>query len=190
MHARRFLGAALAALCLMLIAAQPAEARKRHSHHRHKHHSHVVKRIAPAAALAPVGYMVDDRFAHLRMPEAAASARAWKWPGALTGSDLASRAGRYLGSNPTGWARVWCGKFLRMVVPNDPGPAFDVARNWKHYGTPAPGPVTGAIGVMPHHVGIVLGRCEGGGVLLRSGNHNRTVGDGCYPQRRFIAWRV
>lgn len=101
---------------------------------------------------------------------------------------LADRAGRYVGTNPTGWARVWCGRFLRMVVPSDPGPAFDLARNWKNYGAPA-GPVAGAIGVMPHHVGIVLGRCPDGSVLMRSGNHNHRVDDGCYAQRRFIAFR-
>src|SRR5262245_46481757 len=42
-------------------------------------------------------------------------------------SDLATRAGRYLGGNPTGWARVWCGVFMRMIVPRDPGPAFNAA---------------------------------------------------------------
>jgi uncharacterized protein YceK len=105
------------------------------------------------------------------------------------GGGLASRAGRYLGRNPTGWTRVWCGKFLRMIVPSDPGPSFDAARNWARYGRDAGGPAPGVIGVMPHHVGIVLGRCDDGSVLMRSGNHNRVVGDGCYPPQRFIAFR-
>lgn len=108
----------------------------------------------------------------------------------IFGGSLAERAGRYVGTNPTGWARVWCGRFLRLIVPRDPGPAFDAARNWARYGAPADGPVPGAIGVMPHHVGIVLGRCQDGSVLMRSGNHNRRVDDGCYAQRRFIAYRV
>jgi hypothetical protein len=168
MHAR--LCAALAALCLMIVAAQPADA----------------SRSRPVAkAPDPTGYMVDDRYPHLRMPEAAATARAWRGVGGA-----AERAGRYLGTNPTGWARVWCGRFLRMIVPSDPGTAFNVARTWARYGSAAPGPVAGAIGVMPHHVGIVLGRCPNGQVLLRSGNHKRTVGDGCYAQHRFIAFRV
>ena len=170
MLARRFLGAALAALVLLFALVHPADARPRQ------------------VSLAPVpvaGALVDDRYPHLRSPEAYSTARAWHGFGGL-----AERAGRYLGTNPTGWARVWCGKFLRMVVPSDPGPAFNVARNWKHYGSSAPGPVAGAIGVMPHHVGIVLGRCEGGGVWLRSGNHNKTVGDGCYSAAHFIAFRA
>jgi hypothetical protein len=77
-----------------------------------------------------------------------------------------------------------------MIVPSDPGPAFNAARRWARYGAPARGPARGAIGVMPHHVGIVLGRCADGRIHLRSGNHNKRVGDGCYAARRFIAWRI
>lgn len=176
----------LAALVLILTFVQPADARKRHKHHHRHHHAHVIKRVAPVPA-AVVSPMVDDRYANLRAPEAYGSAMV---RGYRAFSGLAARAGQYLGTNPTGWARVWCGKFLRLIVPRDPGPAYDVARNWKHYGAPAHGPVAGAIGVMPHHVGIVLGRCEGGGVLLRSGNHRKRVGDGCYSAARFIAFRV
>jgi hypothetical protein len=102
---------------------------------------------------------------------------------------LAARAAPHLGRNPTGWTRAWCGRFLRMIVPSDPGPSFDAARNWARYGRDAGGPAPGTIGVMAHHVGIVLGRCDDGSVLMRSGNHNRTVGDGCYPPHRFIAFR-
>ena len=164
MLARRLLGAAAAALCLML-TAPTADARD-------------ARRAADAAV------MVDDRYPHLRTPEAFATARAWPVSGGL-----AEKAARYLGGNPTGWARRWCGRFLRMIVPRDPGPAFDRARAWARYGAPA-GPSPGAIGVMRHHVGIVLGRCADGRIHLRSGNHNRRVGDGCYAARRFIAWRA
>src|SRR5260370_10921706 len=88
---------------------------------------------------------------------------------------LTARAAPHLGRNPTGWTRAWCGRFLRMIVPSDPGPSFDAARNWARYGRDAGGPAPGVIGVMAHHVGIVLGRCDDGSVLMRSGNHNRTV---------------
>jgi hypothetical protein len=175
----RLIGAALAVLCLTLLAASPADARRARHHH--------ARPVAHVTAPDPTGYVVDDRFPHLRMPEATATARAWP---RVFGGGLAARAGRYLGTNPTGWRRVWCGRFLRMIVPRDPGPAFDAARSWARYGSAAHGPVPGAIGVMPHHVGIVLGRCADGRVLMRSGNHNRTVGDGCYAARRFIAFRV
>ena len=182
MHTRRFLGAALAALCLIPIT-NAADARR-------------AKRVS-MAPIPVAGAVVDDRFAHLRLPEAYATTRAWpkskhthqKWEPVSAIGGLAARAGQYLGGNPTGWARAWCGKFLRMIVPSDPGPAFNVARNWSRYGVPAPGPVAGAIGVMPHHVGIVIGRCADGRIHLRSGNHNRRVGDGCYAASRFIAFR-
>lgn len=106
---------------------------------------------------------------------------------------LASIAGRYLGTNPVGWGRVWCGMFLRMVVRNaglPDLPSGNLARAWARYGSPAPGPVVGAIGVLPHHVGVIIGRCSDGSVLMRSGNHGHQVGDGCYSAGRFIAFRA
>jgi hypothetical protein len=62
MPARRFVGAALAALCLIL-PAQPADARWARP------------QVAPASE--PIAYMVDDRYPHMRIPEAVATARAW-----------------------------------------------------------------------------------------------------------------
>lgn len=104
---------------------------------------------------------------------------------------LAQIAGRYLGGNPTGWRSRWCGNFMRLVVkqaglPDHPG--GNLARNWVRYGRPS-GPVNGAIGVLRSHVGIVIGRCPDGRIRLRSGNHSRRVGDGCYAAHRFIAYR-
>lgn len=140
-----------------------------------------------AANSGPVaGAVIDDRYPQLRRAEANAAA------GAV--GRLAERAGRYLGTNPTGWARLWCGRFLRMLMPRDPGPAFNAARNWSRFGYDAGGPRPGAIGVLTRkgggHVGIVLGRCADGSILLRSGNHRGRVGDGCYAPSRFIAFRT
>lgn len=60
MNAHRILGAALAALFLFALN-QTADARKRDPH-----------------AVVPVtGAVIDDRFSHLREPEAYATARAW-----------------------------------------------------------------------------------------------------------------
>jgi hypothetical protein len=106
-------------------------------------------------------------------------------------SALASVAGRYLGGNPTGWGRVWCGVFMRLVVRQaglPDNPAGNLARSWAHYGRPT-GAQPGAIAVMPHHVGIVLA-IQGDRVLVRSGNHGHRVADGWYPARRIIAYRV
>lgn len=103
---------------------------------------------------------------------------------------LLARAARYLGGNPTGWGRVWCGRFMRMVVGHDPGPRYNLARNWAHYGK-ATRRRPGAIAVMRGHVGIVArgGNCGPGRVYILSGNHGRRVGYGCYAASRIIAYR-
>jgi uncharacterized protein (TIGR02594 family) len=111
--------------------------------------------------------------------------------GSFEGGVLASVAGRYMGGNPTGWARVWCGAFMRLVVRQaglPDNPAGNLARSWARYGRPS-GPQPGAIAVMPHHVGIVLA-ADGDRVLIRSGNHGHRVADGWYSASRIIAYRV
>jgi hypothetical protein len=171
MQVRRYLGAALAALALFSIATS---ARAQLDSDRFAVAAMSASDVTRAKRCAPP-------FGCRRAPvQKAASFGSF--------GDLAARAGAYLGGNPTGWARVWCGKFMRMIVPQDPGPAFNVARNWSRYGKPS-SPAPGAIGVLPHHVGVVLGRCADGRIHLRSGNHNRRVGDGCYAASRFIAFR-
>ena len=71
----RHLGAAPSALALLLAFAPPAVAQR-------------------AQSLAPVpvaGAMIDDRYAHLRAPEAHASARMWQRE---RGANAALRGGR------------------------------------------------------------------------------------------------
>lgn len=107
-------------------------------------------------------------------------------------SAIASIAGGYMGGNPTGWRSRWCGNFMRLVVRQaglPDHPTGNLARNWRTYGRAALAQA-GSIGVMRSHVGIVIGRCPDGRILLRSGNHGRRVGDGCYAVSRFIAFRV
>ena len=60
----RLFGAALAVLCLLAVIAAAAEARRAERH----------SSDAPATV---AGTMVDDRYLHLREPEAHATARAW-----------------------------------------------------------------------------------------------------------------
>ena len=105
---------------------------------------------------------------------------------------LAATAQMYIGRNPTGRGRKWCGAFMRHVVQKSglpDNPQGNLSRSWASYGRPAAPGTTGAIAVMRGHVGIVTGTCEGGYQVL-SGNHNRTTGYGCYPARRIIAWRT
>ena len=68
----RLSGAALAVLCLLAVVAAPADARRAKRH------------LSDASALV-AGAVIDDRYPHLREPEAHATARAWKGSSPLSG---------------------------------------------------------------------------------------------------------
>jgi uncharacterized protein (TIGR02594 family) len=108
-------------------------------------------------------------------------------------STLASAARRYMGTNPTGWNRVWCGRFMEMVVKETGGhvprgPAL--ARNWANL--PHVSAQVGAIAVLARgrggHVGIVTGFDHKGNPIIVSGNHGHVVGEGVYPRGRVLAY--
>lgn len=68
-----------------------------------------------------------------------------------------------------GRPRAWCGWYARQLVGSDPGPAYNLARNWAHWGHAAsPGP--GVIVVWPHHVGMITGQAPNGLWIVHSGN--------------------
>ena len=73
------------------------------------------------------------------------------------------------GSRPS----AWCGWFMRRIVGKDPGTAFNLARNWSHWGS-ATSPHVGAIVVWPHHVGKIVGGSPGHWAVL-SGNDGHAV---------------
>jgi hypothetical protein len=68
-----------------------------------------------------------------------------------------------------GRAAAWCGSYMRTQVGVDPGPQYNLARSWAHYGTNVGGPSIGAIVVWPHHVGKIVGQ-ENGQWIVQSGN--------------------
>jgi hypothetical protein len=63
---------------------------------------------------------------------------------------------------------AWCGWEMRHLVSRDPGPAYNLARNWMHWGYAGRAGI-GAIVVWPHHVGKIVGR-EGDRWVIESGN--------------------
>jgi len=67
-----------------------------------------------------------------------------------------------------GRPRAWCGWEMRHLVSSDPGPSYNLARNWARWGHAGPAGV-GAIVVWPHHVGKIVGRA-GGMWVIKSGN--------------------
>ncbi len=54
------------------------------------------------------------------------------------------------------------------------GPQFNVAWNWRKYGTPS-GPQVGAVVIWRHHVGMITGRTEKGRWIVKSGNDGGRV---------------
>lgn len=71
---------------------------------------------------------------------------------------------------------AWCGWFGRFnFVSRDPGPAFNLAANWRKIGTPDPSPQVGDIVVWPHHVGKIVGSCVHMACAVWSGNDGHTV---------------
>jgi hypothetical protein len=72
-----------------------------------------------------------------------------------------------------GRPRAWCGWQMRQLVGSDPGPQFNLARNWARWGHAGP-PGVGAVVVWAHHVGKIVGR-ENGQWIIESGNDGNRV---------------
>jgi uncharacterized protein (TIGR02594 family) len=110
-------------------------------------------------------------------------------------SDLVAEARQYIGGNPTGRGRLWCGAFMDMVLKRT-GHAGggNLARAYARYGTRVSGPQVGAIAVMARkgggHVGVVSGIDATGNPIIISGNHNNKVEESVYPRGRIIAYVV
>ena len=69
---------------------------------------------------------------------------------------------------------AWCGWYMRSQVGADPGPQYNLARSWAHYGSNAGGPSVGTIVVWRHHVGKIVGQ-ENGQWIVESGNDGHAV---------------
>jgi uncharacterized protein (TIGR02594 family) len=110
-------------------------------------------------------------------------------------SALVAEARRYVGTNPTGRARLWCARFVNFVLKRvgQPGTDSDAAKSFAGYGRRISGPQYGAIAVLTRkgggHVGIVTGVDRNGNPILIAGNNGRRqVGISVYPKRRVIAY--
>lgn len=66
----------------------------------------------------------------------------------------------------------WCGWWMRTQKGG--GPQYNVAWNWRNYGSPT-GPQIGAVVVWRHHVGIITGRAANGQWIVKSGNDGGRV---------------
>ena len=83
--------------------------------------------------------------------------------------------------------RAWCGWEMRREMGVS-DPAYNLARNWSHYGSPAHGPGVGVIVVWPHHVGRIVGG-ESGHWLVHSGNDGHQIRERVRSVAGAIAFR-
>jgi hypothetical protein len=68
---------------------------------------------------------------------------------------------------------AWCGWEMRHLVGSDPGPSYNLARNWAHWGR-AGAPGVGAVVVWAHHVGKIVGQ-QNGQWVVESGNDGHAL---------------
>lgn len=71
-----------------------------------------------------------------------------------------------------GRPRAWCGWWMR--TQRGGGPEYNLAWNWRNYGS-ASGPQVGAVVVWRHHVGEIVGQASNGQWIVRSGNDGGRV---------------
>jgi hypothetical protein len=88
-----------------------------------------------------------------------------------------------LGGRPS----AWCGWEMRQLVGGDPGPSYNLAHNWAHWGHSGPAGV-GAVVVWAHHVGKIVGQ-QNGQWLVMSGNDGNRVRTRPLPIGNAIAIR-
>jgi hypothetical protein len=84
-----------------------------------------------------------------------------------------SAYGGQIGAHIGGRPAAWCGWEMRQLVSGDPGPAFNLARNWAHWGQAGLAGI-GAVVVWSHHVGKIVGQ-EDGKWIIESGNDGNRV---------------
>jgi hypothetical protein len=147
----------MAALAVAVTFGQSAQAREhQHRHGVYDRHSgyHEARRHAVAHLYAPARNQNDN--SAWSYQNSATQAFAWS-------SQQATYRGGY-GGRP----RAWCGWQMRQLVGSDPGPQFNLARNWAGWGHAGPAGV-GAVVVWAHHVGKIVGQ-ENGMWVIESGN--------------------
>jgi hypothetical protein len=169
----RLVGAS--ALALTMVAAGAPSAQAAHRHHaayatRYFHHG---REAAQALNMADrlVAFDQDGR----SVAPAYASANTPARPDAVDrrrGVRTQAADTRVMHDMPRvagGRPSAWCGWYARGLVGQDPGPAYNLARNWAHWGRAA-SPGVGVVVVWAHHVGMITGQTADGQWIVRSGN--------------------
>ena len=155
------------AAAAMVVFAQSAQAREHYRHHRY-HAAHYARHYSPSGRgdYAAQNMFADNARSDLRRNYASQnySDQGYPEPGAYGG-----QIGTHIGGRPS----AWCGWEMRQLVSGDPGPSFNLARNWAHWGQAGPAGV-GAVVVWSHHVGKIVGQ-DGGEWIIESGNDGNRI---------------
>jgi uncharacterized protein (TIGR02594 family) len=195
---------------VIAVSATPASARSHHGggHHAHhaSHHAHHSSRHAHAhhgrryarasrfergvAAMRTRG--LERSQASLMI---SSESSGMTTSSGLSGSSVVAEARRYLGGNPTGRGRLWCARFMNLVLERTghQGTGSDMARSFAHYGQRVSGPQVGAIAVMGRrggggHVGVVSGIDAQGNPIVISGNYSHRVREVPMSRGRIYAY--
>jgi uncharacterized protein (TIGR02594 family) len=183
-------GLTASALCSVAVVAlvSPASARPRHHHHGYHHHHHARHYASQAAGW--------DAFAEAASNPRVRNARAsmGSTSAGFGSSNVVEAARQYIGGNPTGRSRLWCARFMNMVLQSSGyrGTGSDMASSFAGYGQRISGPQVGAIAVMSRrgggHVGVVSGIDANGNPIVISGNHGHRVAESVYSRGRIYAY--
>lgn len=157
---RRF----VAAGALVFAFATSAEARTQHHHYRHYAHHHYRNYAYHHDRQQAEGYG-ESGFGF--------GFGATSYERSSYGRSTYERSS-YRHAVSGGRPAAWCGWYMRQLVGADPGPQYNLARSWAHYGSNAGGPSVGTIVVWSHHVGKIVGR-ENGQWIVESGNDGHAV---------------
>lgn len=194
------------AFCSAAIAASssPASARSHHGAHRYAHARHTGYHFARRTFSHYRHYAHASRYersvAELRargFENTQASIGGNEAAGGFAssgGSGLIADARRYLGTNPTSRASLWCARFMNKVLEETGhrGTGSDLAASFAHYGTRVSGPQVGAIAVMGRrgggHVGIITGVDAQGNPIMISGNNGNRVREAPVSRGRIYAY--
>lgn len=182
----------VAILVLALFASSQAFAGHRHHHHYHRHADPIAFKAAVSGH--PQAHVASQHHARHRDHAGAAAAQGWGlWLGGgqvpfqaqEAPQEAPIKAALHLGN---GRPHAWCGWYMRQVM-GVVDPTYNLAREWAHWGRPAGGPAPGVVGVMWHHVFLVVSVVGPGRVIATSGNDGYAVRTRERSTAGVIAWR-
>jgi hypothetical protein len=149
-----------------MIFAQSAYARDHH-HRQYQHNGHHYRLVASRGMRAEPQWAWPASSASGWTSQA--TTRLFASAGSARFEQSSARSRRRGGGRPA----AWCGWEMRRLVGADPGPSFNLARNWTRWGRAGAAGI-GAVVVWPHHVGKIVGK-ENGEWIIESGNDGHAL---------------